>query len=1069
MGLQVGLDIGIASVGWCAADTTKNRIVGIGVRTFPRAEDPQTGASLAGPRRLARSARRRLKRRRQRMIALRDLLLSSNIVTEKEMTAAFQMSSETKTPYDLRAEGLDRLFSGTEWARVLTQMCKRRGYKSMRLSAEKDKDEGVVKEAIAANKALMQTKGYRTTGEMFARDERFEQAKRNRRDYKNMVSRELLLDEIRTLFATQRAFGNPGATENIEQAYLDIVSSQASIKEGAQLTDLVGVCSLDRTNKRIPAACPTFEHFRFIDKLHNVRYWTDGGCEKRTLSEDERRKIMEKAFSKTSSAVTYADIRKICGMSADVRFVSVRYNSTNPDDLSAETKEKLPFPKAWHSMRKQVESVSKQAWTGLAHRPAVLDQVAHILTYFKYDESIRRELRILTLSGDVAAALAELRFSGHGHLSRETLVAILPHMESGLSYSDACEAAGFHHSQLPEGVRSQKLPAIPADEIRNPVVVRALSQSRKVLNAIIDRYGPIEELHIELGRDVARTYDDRRKIEKRQKDNRAINDSVIEAIEKDFGLENPRPHDIVKFKLWKEQNGRCAYSGAYIDARKMLYEPGVAEVDHILPHSRSFDDSYMNKVLATWTENQRKGQRTPFEYLGGDPQRWHAFEEHVHAMHLPQPKQERLLRSDFDERTENEFRERNLVDTRYITRFFKNFVEQRLEFSGDKKRPVLTINGRATAYLRSAWRLQKIRSDGDLHHALDAAVIAVADQSMVQKISNFFASREMRKSGETYYDPSTGEIIESKEVPEPWEGFREELETLLTARFGEDPPAELATASAAGDLRPILVSRMPNRTCRGPVHKDTVRRIEGVDSSGRIITSTSVLLKDLKEPKQFQRLLDNMVGRKRDPLLYEALKTRIDEFKDKPKETFAEPLFKPNKSGLPGPEVSAVRVFDDAASGGVNVRGGLADNGRMIRTDVFEKDGKFYLVPVYVRDVAAKALPNRAVIAYKAQSEWRVMDDSFRFRFSLYMNDLVRLIKRVRGDVQSYFGYFKGVNISTGAITIDAHDGSESYSSLGVAQSVLSFEKFHADILGQRAFPIRREKRVGFSDGRHIE
>jgi len=87
----------------------------------------------------------------------------------------------------------------------------------------------------------------------------------------------------------------------------------------------------------------------------------------------------------------------------------------------------------------------------------------------------------------------------------------------------------------------------------------------------------------------------------------------------------------------------------------------------------------------------------------------------------PRPKRERLLRTDFDERASEEFRERNLNDTRYIARYFKSFVEENLSFAGDSKAPVVTVNGRATAYLRTAWQLQKVRAEGDLHHALDAA------------------------------------------------------------------------------------------------------------------------------------------------------------------------------------------------------------------------------------------------------------------------------------------------------------------------------------------------------------
>jgi len=194
-------------------------------------------------------------------------------------------------------------------------------------------------------------------------------------------------------------------------------------------------------------------------------------------------------------------------------------------------------------------------------------------------------------------------------------------MEDGLSYSDACAAAGLHHSQHVRGEKRTKLPPIPVDDVRNPVVLRALAQTRKVLNAIIREFGHIEELHIEFARDVAQSYEDRRRIEKTQKENRARNESVLEDIEKEFGITNPRPLDIVKYKLWKEQGGRCVYSGTYIDPARMLSgEPGVAEVDHILPHSRSFDDGFMNKVLVTAAENRNKRERTPYEYLGGDPQ-----------------------------------------------------------------------------------------------------------------------------------------------------------------------------------------------------------------------------------------------------------------------------------------------------------------------------------------------------------------------------------------------------------------------------------------------------------------
>lgn len=1064
MGLKVGLDVGIASVGWAVIDPETEKILGAGVRIFQAAENPKTGASLALPRRQARSIRRRLRRCRLRMKQFRTFVVQTGMLTADELESAFSIQLNDKTPYELRVEGLDRQLNEREWARVLSQLCKRRGYKSMRLSDRQDDDAGAVKSAISANDALMEEKGYRTIGEMILKDDKFAESKRNKGDYKGVVSREQLLQEVASLFEAQRKLGNLFATPEIEQDYKSILMWQAPIKEGDELLKLVGTCSIDGVNKRIPTACYTFERFRAIDKLNNVRYRLPDGSVV-SLDPEQRGVMLDRMFD-LKSAQTYENVRKALKLPEDIRFLEVRYDSRKYGDLSAEKKERLPFPKAWHEMRAAVSAISDETWDTLAADQNLLDRIGHVLTYYKYDDSVARELAELGLDEDVAAALQPLRFSGNGHLSRETLLAILPGMESGLTYSDACEAVGLHHSLKQGTERQPKLPAMPSDEIRNPVVIRALSQTRKVINAIIDKYGPIETLNIELGRDVSHNRKDRDQMNKDNKRHRDLNEEILEGLRKDFGMANPRGLDLIKHKLWKEQGGLCAYSGAYIEPERLFSgEPGVAEIDHILPHSRSFDDSYMNKVLVTTAENRNKGERTPHEYLGGNPQRWHEFEERVESMHLPRPKRERLLKKDFDAHASEEFRERNLNDTRYIARFLKNFVEDNLKFSGDSKAPVMTINGRATAYLRTAWRFQKVRADGDLHHALDAIVIAAATRSMVQQISRFFSVKQLRNHEGFYVDKETGEIIDAKHVPEPWVGFREQTNALLNARFSVDPSADLESPSITP--KPILVSRMPSRSVRGEAHKETVRRIEGLAKDGRMVTSKKVPLESLTPA-----LLERMVGRSHgDHALHEALSGRLAEFDGNGAKAFSEPFYKPSKPGRVAPRVRSIRIEEDPSSGGVELyRGGstvkkpgLADNGMMVRTDVFERDGKYYLVPVYLKDVAAGMLPNRAIVAFKAESDWRVIDETYRFAFSLHMNDLVRLVKKSKNGTDIYFGYFKGTNRSTGAIAIEAHDSSWKKDGLGVAQGVISFAKYEIDVLGTEVHRVKREHRRGFS------
>ncbi len=1058
MGLRVGLDVGITSVGWCVIDPDAERIVGAGVRIFQAAEIPKTGASLAGPRREARSVRRRLRRRHARMEQFRDLVISNGLLSPQEFASTFQLGANDKSPYELRVEGLDRQLTNQEWVRVLSQLCKRRGYKSMRLSDRNADDEGVVKAAIAENEALMLENGYRTVGEMILMDAKFASSKRNKGDYKGVVSREQLMNEIEALFRAQRRLGSMLASPALEQQYLEVLNSQARIKEGDELLSLVGKCSIDKTNKRIPAACYTFERFRAVDKLNNLRFRLVDGTT-HGLGSEQRTTILDRVFGHKTPQ-TYENVRKVLKLPDDARFIGVRYDSRKPDDVSAEKKERLPYPKAWQAMRAAVSAaVSDKAWDTLAADEQLLDRIGFVLTYYKYDDSVVRELSALGLDDATVEALKTLRFSGNGHLSRETLLAILPGMESGMSYSDACEAVGLHHS-LKQGQELQpKLPPVPDEEIRNPVVVRALSQTRKVINAIIHKYGPIEGLNIELGRDVAKNRRDRDQIDKDNRKRRVQNEEVLDELRTAFGMSHPRGLDLIKQRLWKEQGGRCVYSGHPIDpARLFSGEPGVAEVDHILPHSRSFDDSYMNKVLVTTAENRNKGERTPYEYLQGDAARLHEFEERVESMHLPRPKRERLLKKDFDERASEEFRERNLNDTRYIARFLKNFVEDNLQFAGHCTSPVMTINGRATAYLRTAWQFQKVRADGDLHHAMDAIVIAAATRGMVQKVSRFYSARQLRNHDGRYVDKATGEIIDAKHVPEPWTGFREQAAERLNARFSDDPVVDLETPEV--EPKPILVSRMPSRVVRGEAHRETIRRIDGLAEDGRIITSKRVKLESLTPA-----LLERMVGRRHgDRALYQALADRLNAFDGNGAKAFSEPFHKPSKPGRVAPRVHSIRVEEDPSSGGVEVRGGLADNGTMVRTDVFERDGKFYLIPVYMKDVAAGALPMKAIVAFKAEADWRDVDDSYRFAFSLHMNDLVRIVKKSREGADTWFGYFKGTDRSDGGIRVQPHDASTTTKKLGVAQGVVSFDKYEVDVLGTEVHRVKREIRRGFSN-----
>ena len=94
---RIGLDIGIASVGWAVLENNSHdepfRIIDMGVRIFDTAEQPKTGASLAAPRREARSARRRLRRRGHRLERIKKLFEAEGLIDIEEFEARYKRTA----------------------------------------------------------------------------------------------------------------------------------------------------------------------------------------------------------------------------------------------------------------------------------------------------------------------------------------------------------------------------------------------------------------------------------------------------------------------------------------------------------------------------------------------------------------------------------------------------------------------------------------------------------------------------------------------------------------------------------------------------------------------------------------------------------------------------------------------------------------------------------------------------------------------------------------------------------------------------------------------------------------
>lgn len=1068
MRYTIGLDIGVASVGWAVINNDKSRIENLGVRLFKKAENPKTGESPNFNRRIARGTRRRIRRRAIRMQKIKQLFIKYNLISEKDLLNLYKIDERTIDVWELREIALDNKLDNKNWARVLTHIAKRRGYKSNRKVEEEDKEVGKLSKGTIENKKICEENSYRTIGEMFYKDKKFKNNKRNKNgEYTNTVLRSMLVDEVKILFEKQRKYGSEYASKEFEKEYLDEMCYQEKYLTPELLEKMLGKCTFEKSEVRAPKNSYTFERFMLLQKVNNLKIDLNGMAY--LITDKQKKDIIQMAYNQAE--IKYTQIRKKLDLPDMAKFTDLNYyiskkKSDNGENLTEIEHNKIvedrKFVKleGWHKIRLALRDIEKEEkFEILKSNTEIQNIIADALVRNKTDQDIDKYLSEKEVDKDFIEAAKKINFTKFGHLSYKAMNNILPGLEKGLTYDKACEEAGYNFKGN-DGKPQHKLPPISKidDYILNPVVLRAVTQTRKVINAIIDKYGSPIAINIETARELSKSFEERNQIKRKQDENNLKNEEIIKYIKETFNI-TAKPKDIVKVKLWREQQGRCAYSQKGIDANR-LFEDNYVQIDHIIPFSRCFDDSYNNKVLVLTDENQNKKEKTPYEYFGNNENRWHAFEEFVNSTYKYNiRKKERLLVKNFSDDKSKDWISRNLNDTRYIARFMHNYIKNNLEFADSIiKNKVFTIKGGATAVLRRYWGLSKNRDESDKHHAQDAVIIACATPQNIKKVANY--SRRKLLNVDEIVDKETGEIIDLT-IKEPWPNFREEVKARLEDADNNDELYALKHGKFynyddidVNSIKPIFVSRMPERKVTGAAHKDSMRSLKFEKDNFTVIKKPIISVSDseIKTIVKDERCKKLYIS---DRVMYDYFYQKLVIEKQKAGIVFKDGYRKNSKNGE-GPLVRSIKVPSLGISGVKLPNKSIADNDSMVRIDIFEKDSKYYMVPIYVADFVKKETPNKAVVAFKDESEWREMDESYKFIFSLYPNDLIKIKKKNEAEK---FLYYNSANRRIGTITtLTPNEGTE-IANIGI-QNLEVFEKYNVDILGNIT-KINKEKREG--------
>lgn len=346
--------------------------------------------------------------------------------------------------------------------------------------------------------------------------------------------------------------------------------------------------------------------------------------------------------------------------------------------------------------------------------------------------------------------LSKQNFSGTAKVSDKYMIDAINAFFDGTLVGEF--QANVQQDEFSVSIKTEKLLKLkPFDNnseyAQNPVVFRAINETRKVVNAIVQKYGAPNAMNIEIASELNKSFDTRQKISTQQNKNEKERKNAIKQISLITGLDEReiRPQYIERYLLGELQGWRCMYSNEEITNKKeaILNKGKQYEIDHIVPFSRILDDTLNNKALVLARENQKKGARTPLMYLSAEKEK--EFKQRVNKLFKDNKITEKKYRyfmleslvGEDAEKILGDWKTRNLNDTRYIAKFLVKYFNDNLYFArekGDDKRPVVyAVKGAITSSLRRQWLNKETwgRYDkGELKkityfdHAVDAIVIA---------------------------------------------------------------------------------------------------------------------------------------------------------------------------------------------------------------------------------------------------------------------------------------------------------------------------------------------------------
>lgn len=639
------------------------------------------------------------------------------------------------------------------------------------------------------------------------------------RDFSFIGGKLMQTDNANEIHAYARA---QGLSDELIRQVIDLVFASESPRGS-----WVGKVGKDPLNgqPRALKASDAFQRFRIVSTLTNVRV-KESGVERR-LTRDELVRANEYLLNRSpGDRPSWGDIAEVIGKS--------RRSMTGAASTNLEGDERLPLYPPVHSTDQTLRQLKKlgqlrDSWINFDEKGR--DALISLIADGSRDESTQAGVAawevLDALDEDELGELDKLDLPpGRAAYSLPSLWQLTHHMLATGDDLHTARKAVF-------GVDDDWVP--PAEPIGapvgNPAVDRVVKIIGRFLLAAESEWGAPQQVTIE---HVRNAFNSEAKVREIDRDNqRRFKAKLEQRISVDAAVKSDgrvRDSDVRRFEAIQRQNGQCLYCGSPIS-----YE--TSEMDHIVPRKGPGSTSTRTNLAAVCVDCNRSKSNVPFAHWAQSCnrpgvsvkeaiertkfwQRDNGIPAKVWSRFLKEVR-DRLERTDEDPEVDarsmesvawmaNELRDR-------IAAHFKG------ENSNSGTKQVFVYRGALTAEARKAAGIEdripwiggggKTRLDRR-HHAVDAAVLTVLDESVARTIAERISLRSgerYRRDGVQTWKTHSGSTAAAQERFTNWRAGMEQLAVLLTDHFEQD--------------RVVVTENLRLRLGNGRVHDDTIKPV----------------------------------------------------------------------------------------------------------------------------------------------------------------------------------------------------------------------------------------------------